>query len=136
MFCFLLKIQNLSDILNDKNNLYRLPFELNSARRFACVNVVQSMSCWTGTTILITIVSMYFGIILYIQAFLKDFTFFFDEMDTFAEQDNLPALNDKFDSLIKFHVYILEYVIQLNVIKCSKLICQNFNTVLANVWVT
>lgn len=74
------------------------------------VNFVQSMSCWTGTTILITIVSMYFGIILYIQAFLKDFVFYFDEMDTFAEEGDLSALNNKFGALIKFHVYILEYV--------------------------
>lgn len=67
------------------------------------------MSYWTGTTILITIVSMYFGIILSIQTFLKDFVFYFDEMNTFAEQDDLPALHNKFDALIKFHVYILEY---------------------------
>lgn len=92
------------------NNVW-LPFELNSAARFTGVNVIQSMSCWTGTTILITIVSMYFGIILYIQAFLKDFTFFFDEMDTFAELNDLSALKDKFDALIKFHVYVLEYVL-------------------------
>lgn len=51
---------------------------------------------------------MYFGIILYIQAFLKDFEFYFGEMDTFAEQDDKPALHEKFISLIKFHVYILE----------------------------
>lgn len=51
---------------------------------------------------------MYFGIILYIQAFLKDFQFYFNEMDTFCEQKDLPALNNKFEALIKFHVYILE----------------------------
>lgn len=109
--CFLFKKQN--NFFKGKNHLmeiFRLPFELNSAKRFMGVNIVQSMSCWTGTTILITIVSMYFGIILYIQAFLKDFEFYFDEMDTFAENENLPALNSKFETLIKFHVYILEYV--------------------------
>lgn len=66
------------------------------------------MSCWTGTTILITIISMYFGIILYIQAFLKDFEFYFDEMNEFAEKNDQPALSNKFEALIKFHVYILE----------------------------
>lgn len=75
------------------------------------------MSCWTGTTILITIVSMYFGIILYIQTFLKDFQFYFNEMNTFAEENDFPALHNKFDALIKFHVYILEYAFSLLGIK-------------------
>lgn len=52
---------------------------------------------------------MYFGIILYIKTFLQDFEFYFGEMDKFAEQSDLPALNDKFNELIKFHVYIKEY---------------------------
>ena len=51
---------------------------------------------------------MYFGIILYIQTFLKDFQFYFNEMDTFAEQRDLQALYKKFEALVKFHVYILE----------------------------
>lgn len=75
------------------------------------VNVVQSMSCWTGTTILITSVSMYFGIILYIKTFLKDFEFYFDEMNAFAEEGKIAELYDKFGALVKFHVYIMEYVI-------------------------
>lgn len=90
------------------NKSHRLPFDLNTAVRFTGVNIVQSMSCWTGTTILITIISMYFGIILYIRAFLHDFKFYFDEMDAFAKERNFSALTEKLRSLVHFHVYIME----------------------------
>lgn len=88
----------------------RLPFQLNSVRRFIAVNVVQSASCWLGTTILITIMSMYFGIIIYIRAFLVDIDFFFDEMDALSHRNDTESMNAKLISLVHFHINITEWV--------------------------
>lgn len=66
------------------------------------------MSCWTATTVLITIMSMYFGIILYIKAFLQDFQFFFEEMDAMARIGDFEWIHEKLRSLIYFHVSVLE----------------------------
>lgn len=91
------------------NNVW-LPFDLNTAGRFIGVNVVQSASCCTARTVLIMIISMYFGIIHYIRAFVLDSVYLFDEMDNLAETDDSNLLIERMESLIDFHVSILEWV--------------------------
>lgn len=108
-------------------NVLRLPFELNSAKRFMFVNLLQSMSCWSGTTILITIISMYFGIILYIRAFLGDFKFFLDDMDMQAKDDDKAALSATMRALVNFHVEITEWVFMLKYLEIVANFLLKFN---------
>lgn len=89
------------------NNVW-LPFALNSVKRFICVNCVQSASCWTGTTILITIMSLYFDVIIYIRAFTEDMRTFFDEMDNMKFDQNERIYKIKMKNAINFHIKITE----------------------------
>lgn len=90
------------------NNVW-LPFALNSVRRFICVNCVQSASCWTGTTILITIMALFFDIVIYIRAFTEDIQIFFDEMDKLkSERNNERIFKIKMKNVIDFHIKITE----------------------------
>lgn len=116
--------------INERKILYfelkfrRLPFELDSSARYTGVNIVQSMSCWTGTTILITIISIYFGIILYIRAFLRDIAFFFAEIDELTRTGDTLLVFEKLKSLISFHVGILEWVILIILIHFEIIECK------------
>lgn len=51
---------------------------------------------------------MYFGIILYIRAFLRDFAFFFTEMDELTNTGDTLLVIEKLKSLISFHVGVFE----------------------------
>lgn len=49
---------------------------------------------------------MYFGIIIYIRAFLVDIRFIFDEMDAMAKENDNESMNVKLKSIITFHIDI------------------------------
>lgn len=51
---------------------------------------------------------MYFGIILYIRAFSRDFAFFFTEMDDLMKTGDTLLVIEKLKSLITFHAGVLE----------------------------
>lgn len=89
------------------NNVW-LPFELNSVKRFIGVNIVQSASCWLGTTVLITINSLYFGIICYLRAFCQDVKFYFDEMNQLDRNRDKQLFFSLLCDTIRFHMKITE----------------------------
>lgn len=71
------------------------------------VNIVQTASCWNGTTSCIAVVSIFFGVVYYIEAYFIDIKHMFDEMDRMSENESSQFKNHTRSAII-LHTKILE----------------------------
>lgn len=98
-----------------KFRIFRLPFQVDRVKRYLLVNFVQTAACWNGTVSCIAVVSIFFGVVYYIEAFFVDIKYMFDEMDKMIENDP-QNMKDQTRSTIILHINILDTYHQLRLI--------------------